>query len=135
MQLRNLFLKLKYRGKEAGADTMIIDVMRDRDVGSAPFIDYYEMCFSKKIETWQDLEPYFEKEHFKMLQQLYKNVRDIEIMIGVLFEKRKENYMGKISGCITAEQFYRYKYGDRFFYTHRNSPHKFSTSIHFNLFI
>lgn len=122
-QLRNLFLKLKYRGSEAGADNMIIDVMRDRDGGSAPFIDYYPLCGYKKIKSWSDLEDDFEKEHFKVLRRLYKDVRDIEIMVAVLFEKRKANYMSKISGCLTAEQFHRYKYGDRFFYSH---PDRFS---------
>lgn len=124
MQLRNLFLKVN----GAGADNMIIDVMRDRDSGSAPFIDYYPMCTGKKIETWHDLEDDFEKEHWEMLQHLYKDVKDIEIMVGVLFEKRKENFMGKISGCLTAIQFHRYKYGDRFFYTHRDHPHSFTNS-------
>lgn len=73
--------------------------------------------------------PYFEKEHFELLQQLYENVKDIELMVGILLKKRCRNLMGKISGCLVAEQFYRYKYVDRFFYSHNNNPHKFSTGF------
>lgn len=34
--------------------------------------------------------------------------------------------MGPTFKCIAKTQFSRYKYGDRFFYTHSNSPYPFT---------
>lgn len=127
-QIRNLFVKNLYNGKEAGADTFLHDVMRGRDGGLRSFIDYFPLCLSRKIECWCDLKAYFEKDHFELLRKIYKNFKDIELMVGVLLEKRYGNEMGKIGGCIVAEQFYRHKYGDRFFYSHPNGPYPFTKS-------
>lgn len=125
-QVRNLFIKNIYHGKKVGVDGMILDVMRSRDSGTAPYIDYYPMCVSVQIKCWTDLEPYFEKKHFQLLMKMYANVKDIDLMIGILLEKRYGNEMGKIGGCLVAEQFNRFKYGDRYFYSNSNNPHKFS---------
>lgn len=135
-QFRNLFFKAKFRGQEVGIDGLLLDIMRTRDGGVAPYIDFYPMCLNKKIESWSDLEPFFEKSHFKLLRQLYKNIRDIDLMVGILMEKRNknQNMLTKIGGCIVAKQFFNFKYGDRFFYSHHNNPNRFSKGVHFDLF-
>lgn len=109
--------------------------MRSRDSGTASYISYYRMCFSKKIESWKDLKPYFKRDHFKLLQHLYQNVNDIESMVGILLEKRHGNFIGKIGGCLVAEQFHRFKYGDRYFYSHRDNPHRFSAGFLFRFLL
>lgn len=122
-----MFIKTDYRGKEAGADGLLLDVMRSRDGGTAPFIEFYKLCSSKEIKSWDDLEPYFEPAHFELLRSFYENVGDIDLMVAILLEKRCGNFIGQIGGCIMGEQFNRYKYGDRFFYTHSNNPHEFTS--------
>lgn len=116
-------------GKDVGVDGFILDVMRSRDTGTAPFIDYYQMCTNSVVKNWKDLKSHFETDHFELMQQLYKDVSDIELMVGILLEKRRGNFIGKIGGCLVAEQFYRYRYGDRFFYAHPNNPYPFSSSL------
>ncbi|XP_055325439.1 peroxidase-like [Sitodiplosis mosellana] len=44
-EVRNLFIKTKYRGKDVGVDGMILDIMRSRDSGTAPYIAYYPIPF------------------------------------------------------------------------------------------
>lgn len=129
--MRNLFLKTKYRNQDVGVDGFILDVMRSRDSGTARFIDYYGMCQSKKINNWEDLESDFENEHFKLLKEMYTHVRDIDLMVGILLEKRCGNLMGNIGGCLVAKQFSNFKYGDRFFYSHRNNPHSFTPGMRY----
>lgn len=126
-ELRNKFVKVLFNGKIAGADGFLLDVMRGRDGGIQPFIYFYSWCFSIKIKCWCDLKPYFEREHYKLLRKMYKNVEDIDLIVGILLEKRCGNEMGKIGGCIVLEQFYRFKYGDRFFYSHQDLPHSFTS--------
>lgn len=132
-QHRNLFFKAKYRGHVVGVDGLMLDIMRNRDGGVPPFIDYYPMCLNINIESWNDLRPFFKRSHFKLLRQLYEKVEDIEFMVGLLLEKREDggNTMGKIGRCIVAKEFYNKKHGDRFFYTHQNVPHRFSKGLIF----
>lgn len=129
LQVRNLFLKTKYKNEDVGVDGLILDVMRSRDSGTAPFISYYKICGdNREIKSWNDLKPDFEEDHFNLLQTMYGDgkdtFKDIDLMIGILLERRCRNLMGKIGGCLVAEQFRRFKFGDRFFYTHSNNPKK-----------
>lgn len=126
-----MFVKVPYRGKEAGADTFAHDVLRGRDAGLHPLIRYYLLCFGIKIKCWSDLKRYFEKEHLELMQKMYKNVEDIDLMIGILLEKQCGNLMGKIGGCLVAKQFYRFKYGDRHHYSHPNGAYPFTKSENF----
>lgn len=129
MKIRNLFFKTQYRGKEVGVDGFALDVMRGRDSGTAPFVDYFKPCLSKEIESWDDLEPYFEPNQFELLKSTYEDIKDIDLLAAIFLEKRCGNLIGKIGGCIMVEQFYRYKYGDRFFSTHSNNPHNFTLGL------
>lgn len=129
-QLRNYLFKKEYRGEFVGNDQVILDVMRSRDAGTAPYIKYYRPCLSKGISDWSDLEPYFERQHYKLLKRLYEHVHDIDLVVGLLLEKRlKSSQYGAIASCLIAEEYYRLKYGDRFFYSHPTNPYKFSSGL------
>lgn len=100
--------------------------MRSRDTGTAPYLQYYDVCFDKTIHNWNDLKPYFESNDFGMLKQIYKDVNDIDLLVGILLEKREKYKIGPIGGCIIAKQFHNLRYGDRFFYAHHNCQSKFT---------
>lgn len=106
----------------------MLDIMRSRDVGTAAYIHYYGICLSKTIQSWDDLKPYFNPNDLKLLKTLYKAVSDVDLLVGTFLEKHDKYQIGPIGGCLVAEQFYRLRYGDRFFYTHRNSPSKFTSA-------
>lgn len=126
--MRNYLFKKPHRGGFAGVDQFIIDVMRSRDSGTAPYIKYYGPCLSKKISYWSDLEPYFERQHFEQLKRLYEHIEDIDLVVGLLLEKHvKSSQYGVIATCLIAEEYYRFKYGDRFFYSLPTNPYKFTT--------
>lgn len=54
---------------------------------------------------------------------MYDSVFDVDLFVGLLLEEKSGVYVGKITQCIIEEQFFRYKYGDRFFYSHTNGPY------------
>lgn len=64
------------------------------------------------------------------LAEIYEEVDDIELYVGGMLENPVQDAMvGPTFQCLIAEAFYRYKYGDRFFYEHRNVMGQFSKGI------
>lgn len=118
-----------YYGKNRcgiGIDLMTMDLMRGRDVGVVPYIKCFEKCVGIGIRCWRDLEPFIQKEYLPLLQNIYSNVNDIDLMVGILAEKKVYGEYGVIGACIFAEQFRCLKFGNRFFYTFKNGPNPFT---------
>lgn len=106
-----------------GIDLMSLDLMRGRNVGIVPYIKCFEKCAGIRISGWGDLEPYISAKYIPALRQIYSNsVNDIELLVGVLAEKRVYGSYGKIGACILAEQFCRLEFGNRFFTHLRRAP-------------
>lgn len=63
-----------------------------------------------------------------------KHVDDIDLLVGATLEKRtKSGILGPTTRCLVAEQFYRSRVGDRYFYDHMNFAHSFTPGK--NLFL
>lgn len=62
------------------------------------------------------------------LQQVYKSPLDVDLLVGLLLEEKLGTYAGPVGTYILEEQFYRFKYGNRFYYSHENNPHPFTPS-------
>lgn len=120
-----------YKCEEIGSDLLMLDLMRSRDwwKGTAPYIDYYEFCLSKKINSWKDLKRYFDDENLGILQTMYKDVEEVDLLVGKFLEIQDKYQIGTIGGSLAAEQFQRFRFGNRFFFTHRNSPYKFTSGL------
>lgn len=103
--------------------------MRSRDSGTAPFVDFFNYCTSKKINTWTELRPYFKDKEYQALRSLYEDVRDIDLLVGLLVETHPKNQIGRIGACIIADQYHRLKYGDRYFYSNPSNPYKFTKGM------
>lgn len=127
LELRNRLMK---DARGMGIDLFSIDIQRGRDHGVAPYHAYISACSNTavQIKTWADLDPYFTPASSKILQQIYKSPLDIDLLVGVLGERRTGPYtlLGKIGSCIIGEQFKRFKYGDRFFYQWADGPNPFT---------
>lgn len=134
-ELRNRLFK---DARGMGIDLFSVDIKRARDHGVAPYHAYISSCTNTPvtINTWADLDPYFTPASSKILQAIYKSPRDIDLLVGVLGERRLTPYtlLGKIGSCIIAEQFKRFKFGDRFFYQWSDGPYPFTlgTKINFH---
>ncbi|XP_046683411.1 chorion peroxidase-like [Homalodisca vitripennis] len=71
----------------------------------------------------------------EILSKLYSSVDDIDLYLGAVLEQAMEgSIMGPTLQCIISEQFRRWKDGDRFFYTFKNSPGAFSPGIVLKLY-
>ncbi|KAJ6633147.1 Peroxidase [Pseudolycoriella hygida] len=126
-ELRNRLMK---DARGMGIDLFSIDIKRARDHGVPPYHTFISTCTNTpaQINNWPDLDPYFTPASLKILQTIYKSPRDIDLLVGVLGERRLTPYtiLGKIGSCIIAEQFKRFKFGDRFFYQWTDGPYPFT---------
>jgi len=109
-----------------GRDLVSFDILKGRDNGLPGYTKYVEMCIGDKVRTFDDLLKYIPREHVMKLQQLYKSVDDIDLYVGAGLEvKVPETRLGLTNLCIFTEQFYRLKWGDRFWYEVGGQPHTF----------
>lgn len=107
-----------FKSNETGIDLLAIDILRGRDVGVPPYYALLEYCERIEVKDWPDLVPYFPTETLFLLQKMYESVFDVDLLTGTLLEKKEETiFYGRVGRCIVSEQFYRFKYGDRFFYS------------------
>lgn len=62
-----------------------------------------------------------------MLAQYYDSVEDIDAFIGGMLENPAPgSQVGPTFECLTLEQLYRTKFGDRFWYEVGGLPHSFT---------
>lgn len=126
-ELRNRLMK---DAKGMGVDLFSIDIKRGRDHGVPPYHAYISASTNTQIQinTWADLDPYFTPASVQILQTIYKSPRDIDLVVGVLGERRQTAYtiLGKVGSWIISEQFKRFKNGDRFFYQWTDGPNPFT---------
>ncbi|KAG4071508.1 hypothetical protein HA402_011662 [Bradysia odoriphaga] len=126
-ELRNRLMK---DARGMGTDLFSIDIKRARDHGVPPYHAYISYCTNTavQINTWADMDPYFTPASVQIMQKIYRSPRDVDLLVGVLGERRQTAYtiLGKIGSCIVAEQFRRFKFGDRFFYQWTDGPYPFT---------
>lgn len=125
--------KSPYRGHDIGLDLFVLDIERGRDTGVPPFHVFVEFCLSIEVKSWEDLAPLFTPSNLKLLKKIYESPFDIDAIAGMELEKIHDGLFGTIGKCMIGEQFYRTRCADRFFFSHRNHPYRFSPGLN-NIF-
>ncbi|XP_055382473.1 peroxidase [Condylostylus longicornis] len=92
--------------KVNGLDSLAWDIQRNRDHGLQPYVKYLEKCENTKITTWGDLAQYIDSENIEKLKLVYKNLENIDLIIGGISENpKRDSAVGPTFTCILAEQF------------------------------
>ncbi|XP_050677757.1 peroxidase-like [Leptidea sinapis] len=110
-----------------GLDLIAMDIQRGRDHGIASYNDYREICGLRRATSFQDLCNEISQDRINALSNLYESVDDIDLLVGGAMETDIHgSILGHTLQCIVAEQFYRTRTGDRFFYDNSEMPHSFT---------
>ncbi|KAJ0177643.1 hypothetical protein K1T71_006516 [Dendrolimus kikuchii] len=110
-----------------GLDLTAMDIQRGRDHGLASYNDYREVCGLRRAKTFKDLAGEINQDRINTLAYLYESVDDIDLIVGGAMEREVPgSIFGHTFHSIIAEQFYRTRIGDRFFYDHGEMAHSFT---------
>ncbi|XP_065284800.1 salivary peroxidase/catechol oxidase-like isoform X2 [Dermacentor albipictus] len=110
-----------------GDDLFAIDIQRARDHGVRPYVDWVQECQNITITNFDDLSQVMAAETAQLYQQVYEDVRDIDLVSGALSETRLDGAeLGATFACGVARQFRLLKYADRFYYEHANQSGSFN---------
>ncbi|KAJ8718861.1 hypothetical protein PYW07_016417 [Mythimna separata] len=127
-EITNLLFKSHNRW---GMDLIAMDIQRGRDHGIASYNDYREICGLQRARCFQDLANEIPQDRINALQYLYECVDDIDLFVGGAMERDVHgSILGHTLQCIVAEQFYRTRVGDRYFYDNGEMPHSFTNGLY-----
>jgi len=114
-------------GRKFGLDLLSFDIQRGRDHGLRPYNEYRAVCGQPPARNWDDITNYLRPEVIGALRSVYRTVDDIDLFVGGMLERPlKKGNVGPTFACIIAEQFRRWKVGDRFFYENGGLPNSFT---------
>ncbi|CAH4030012.1 unnamed protein product [Pieris brassicae] len=115
--------------KAVGTDLRALDIQRGRDHGLGTYTEARAICGLPVPRTFDDMKEYISEENVEVLAVLYKDVKDIDLVVGGSLEN---NVPGTEAGptylCLLTEQFYRTRVGDRYFYENGDSEIAFTPS-------
>jgi hypothetical protein len=118
-----------YRPKDNpyGLDLPAFNIQRARDHGIRGYTSYLKFCFDEKISHWNQLDQYMPTSQRIRFQNLYKSVHDLDLFSAGLAEYPLPGAaVGPTFTCIIGIQFYNLKYGDRFWFEHKNQIGSFT---------
>lgn len=104
----------------SGVDLVAVNIMRGRDVGLLPYVQYRSPAGLSRVSSWKDLSSTFSETNIEALKTVYKDPADIDLFTGVVMEQPlSDGQLGPTASFIIAEQFRATKAGDRFFYENK----------------
>ncbi|XP_060801166.1 peroxidase-like [Amyelois transitella] len=107
-------------------DILTSDLAKNRLFGFQPYVKYKEYCSGKSYKSFEDLLEFIDAENVDILKDVYEDVDDIDLMVGVWLEKLVPG--GRVPTtfyCIIVEQLVRTVVSDRHWYERTNRPHAF----------
>ena len=118
-----------YRPKDSpyGLDLPAFNIQRGRDHGIAGYTKYLKFCFDEQVHDWTQLDQYMPTSQRMRLQKFYKSVDDIDLFSAGLAEYPLPGAaVGPTFTCIIGIQMYNLKYGDRFWFEHKDQVGSFT---------
>ncbi|XP_060870138.1 peroxidase-like [Metopolophium dirhodum] len=113
--------------KTDGSDLITLDMERGRDFGEPPYNKFRQLCGLRAARTFGDLTDQISKKNVDALASMYEHVDDVDYYAAGILEKQKPgSIFGHTFQCVIGEMFFRWKFGDRFYYEFGKQPGSFS---------
>jgi len=106
-----------------GEDLLARNIQRGRDHGLPGYPTYRKFCKLSSANSWNQRPREISVENWHLLQTLYRSPKEIDLFVaGLVEDSIPGSILGPTFNCIVAEQFKHFKYGDRYFFSHRDQP-------------
>ncbi|XP_063890539.1 peroxidase-like isoform X2 [Helicoverpa armigera] len=114
-------------GVQLSIDIPAGDVNKGRNLGIRPYIDYVKHFLGLNITSFEDLAELIPNDKLLIMQDLYEDVRDIDLIAGLWVEKKMEGgHMPLLLAKIINENVLRSIRSDRHWYERPNRPFAFN---------
>eukprot|EP00092_Neocalanus_flemingeri_P012666 GFUD01013650.1.p1 GENE.GFUD01013650.1~~GFUD01013650.1.p1 ORF type:complete len:825 (+),score=137.26 GFUD01013650.1:131-2605(+) len=118
-----------FDGDKNGMDLVALNIQRGREHGLAGYNKYRDICGLGRASSFSDMSRQMSLRRTQELQQLYNNVDDTDLFVGLFSERPASGAMvGPTTLCIIGDQFARLKKGDRYFYDLDRQSGSFSST-------
>ncbi|XP_037572248.1 peroxidase-like [Dermacentor silvarum] len=117
------------RGSPNGNDLFAVDIQRGRDHGTRPYVDYVQLCQNLTLTSFKDLyrRKLMPTIVATLYSHIYQDVGDIDLFSAGISEYNVPGAaMGPTFLCIVARMFSALKWGDRFYYEHKDQAGSFT---------
>ncbi|XP_015374036.1 PREDICTED: peroxidase-like [Diuraphis noxia] len=113
--------------KTDGSDLITLDIERGRDFGEPSYNKFRQLCGLRAARTFGDFTDQISKKNVDALASIYEHVNDVDYYAAGILEKQKPgSIFGHTFQCVIGEMFFRWKFGDRFYYEFGNQPGSFT---------
>ncbi|CAL8088900.1 unnamed protein product [Orchesella dallaii] len=112
--------------------TQILDIVRlaiewGRDMDLPPYLEWRKACGFDGSSELSDFRKYWYSEAYDTVSSIYEKIEDVDLIIGMLSETPiRGGRVGPTLGCLLADQFLRFRKGDRYWYEGDMSVHHFT---------
>ncbi|XP_063890362.1 peroxidase-like [Helicoverpa armigera] len=114
-------------GVQISLDVTAGDVNKGRNLGIRPYIDYVKHFLGLNITCFEDLAELIPNDKLLILQDLYEDVRDIDLIAGLWVTKKMEGgHIPLLLAKFLNDNILRSIKSDRHWYERPNRPYAFS---------
>ncbi|BFZ09052.1 hypothetical protein BsWGS_12090 [Bradybaena similaris] len=107
-----------------GLDLVSINIQRGRDHGLPPYVTWRSFCGLRPLTGFNDTEAL--GPDAIELAKVYRSINDIDLYTGMLLEPVDTGIVGPTIRCLLRIQFFRTKFGDRFFSDNTETKYGFT---------
>ncbi|XP_037796031.1 chorion peroxidase-like isoform X1 [Penaeus monodon] len=108
-------------------DLLALNTQRGREHGLKGYTAVRAACTNQVIKTFADLTNIMDQEVIDRLQNVYTDVRDIDLLVGGASERPvPDGELGPTFTCVLAKQFARIRRADRYWYETNIDDTKFN---------
>ncbi|XP_064106255.1 LOW QUALITY PROTEIN: chorion peroxidase-like [Macrobrachium nipponense] len=110
-----------------GLDLLALNIQRGRDHGLPPYNRWRVFCGLKSASSFSELSKEMTQDRIDALKKVYMSVEDIDLYAGGVSENPiPGSILGHTMTCLIHNQFFRMKYGDRYWFEYKDSPGAFN---------
>ncbi|CAF4820648.1 unnamed protein product [Pieris macdunnoughi] len=108
-------------------DPVSMDIQSGRDFALRGYNEYRDFCGLRIAMEFDDLKDIIDDEIVEVLKKVYKNVNDVDLLVGILAENNIDStFVGPTLFCIIVKQLEILRFSNRFWFERGDNYHSFS---------